>query len=110
MLRYSILLYSEALVRGQGTDLRAPIKVHERIKMRLRLAGTSLAQIGRQLGVRPSTVASVSRGTSRSRRIEDSIARALGTEPQKLWPDRYSRCTESEARPTAAPGRRAPMT
>lgn len=71
--------------------------------MRLRLAGTSLAQVGRQLGVRPSTVASVSRGTSRSRRIEESIARALGTEPEKLWPDRYPRCTESEAVPQQHP-------
>lgn len=69
--------------------MRAHIKRHERIKMRLRVAGTSLAAIGRELGIQPTTVASVCRGTSRSRRVELRIAQVLGTQPQKLWPERY---------------------
>lgn len=57
--------------------------------MRLRLAGTSLAQIARDLGVTPTTVTSVSQGDRRSRRIEHTIALRLSTTPDKLWPDRY---------------------
>ncbi|WBX94974.1 helix-turn-helix domain-containing protein [Pseudoxanthomonas mexicana] len=70
--------------------MRLEIKRHERIKMQLRLAGSSLTQVARELGVQPSTVASVSRGKSRSRRIEDRIAAVLATAPERLWPDRYS--------------------
>ena len=62
---------------------------HERIKMRLRLAGSSLAQVARELGVQPTTVTSVCQGQRRSRRIEDRIAETLRTTPAKLWPDRY---------------------
>lgn len=57
--------------------------------MRLRLAGTSLAQIARDLGVTPTTVTSVSQGDRRSRRIERTIAQHLSTTPAKLWPERY---------------------
>jgi len=64
-------------------------KRHERIKTRLRLAGCSLAQVARELGVQPTTVTSVSQGYRRSRRIEDRIAAKLSTTPAKLWPDRY---------------------
>jgi len=62
---------------------------HERIKMRLRLAGSSLAQVARELRVQPTTVTSVCQGYRRSRRIEDLIATKLSTTPAKLWPDRY---------------------
>lgn len=57
--------------------------------MRLRLAGTSLAQVARDLGVTPTTVTSVSQGDRRSRRIEHTIALRLSTTPAKLWPERY---------------------
>lgn len=70
--------------------MRLEIKRHEQIKMQLRLAGSSLAQVARELGVQTSTVAAVSRGKSRSRRIEDGIAAKLGHTPQQLWPDRYA--------------------
>lgn len=62
---------------------------HERIKMRLRLAGSSLAKVARELEVRPTTVTSVCLGQRRSRRIEDLIAAKLSTTPAKLWPDRF---------------------
>lgn len=64
-------------------------KQHERIKMRLRLAGSSLAAVARELGVSSSTVIIVSQGLRRSRRIEALIAAKLATTPERLWPDRY---------------------
>jgi len=69
--------------------LKSERKRHERIKMRLRVAGTSLSQIARTLNVQPTTVTAVSQGLRRSRRIEDKIAEALSTTAAKLWPDRY---------------------
>lgn len=70
--------------------MRRGLQQHERIKMRLRLAGTSLAEVARELGVTSTTVTSVSQGARRSRRIEALIAAKLQTTPQRLWPDRYS--------------------
>jgi len=67
------------------TDLRK----HERIKFELRLAGSSLADVSRSLGLAQSTVSVVSMGHGRSHRIQEAIASKLGTTPQKLWPKRY---------------------
>lgn len=72
------------------TRLQRARKQHERIKMRLRMAGTSLAQIARDLGVAATTVTSVSQGARRSRRIENAIAHHLSTTAAKLWPERYA--------------------
>ncbi len=58
--------------------------------MRLRLAGSSLADVARELGVAPTTVTSVSQGMRRSRRIEAAIAGKLNEAPAQLWPERYS--------------------
>lgn len=66
---------------------------HERIKMRLRLAGSSLSGIARELGVAATTVTSVSQGYRRSRRIEQAIADKLRETPEHLWPDRYTKET-----------------
>lgn len=62
---------------------------HELVKMRLRLSGSSLAEIARELSVTPTTVTIVSQGQRRSRRIEQAIATKLGTTAALLWPDRY---------------------
>lgn len=62
---------------------------HEMIKARLRIAGTSLAQISRELGVSHTTVGMVCQGYSRSRRVEEAIADKLAARPESLWPDRY---------------------
>lgn len=76
-------------MRATLLHLQPKRKRHERLKVRLRLAGSSLAQIARELGVQPTTVTSVCLGNSRSRRIEEHIANTLATTPGKLWPERY---------------------
>lgn len=63
---------------------------HERIKMQLRLHGSSLADVARELSVARTSVTSVSQGTHRSRRIEAAIAGKLGQSPEQLWPERYA--------------------
>lgn len=57
--------------------------------MRLRLAGSSLAAVARELGVAATTVTSVSQGYRRSRRIETAIADKLGMKAEEVWKDRY---------------------
>ena len=69
--------------------MKSERKRHERIKMRLRMAGSSLSKIARELEVQPTTVTVVSQGLRRSKRIEEKIAEALSTRPEKLWPERY---------------------
>lgn len=65
-------------------------KTHERIKSALALHRSSFSLIARDLGVAPATVAMVSQGHRRSRRIEKAIADTLSTSPATLWPSRYS--------------------
>jgi Ner family transcriptional regulator len=69
--------------------MKPELELHERIKMRLRLAGSSLADVARGLDVAGTTVTSVSQGYRRSRRIEAAIAAKLGVRPVDLWPERY---------------------
>lgn len=64
------------------------LEQHERIKMQLRLVGSSLSAVARELGVRATTVTCVSQGHRRSRRIEAAIAQKLGLLPDRLWQDR----------------------
>lgn len=77
------------IVARQSIALHHERERHKRIKEDLRLAGSSLAQVARELGVQPTTVTSVSQGYRRSRRIEGLIATKLSTTPAGLWPDRY---------------------
>jgi lambda repressor-like predicted transcriptional regulator len=60
-------------------------ETHERLKAELRIRGTSLAKIGRELGVTPAAMTLVGKGVSRSARIEGAIALALETTPDALW-------------------------
>lgn len=62
---------------------------HTMIKAMLSLKGRTLSDVARSLDVAPSTLCGVSRGHRRSRRIEAAIAHEIGTEPAKLWPERY---------------------
>lgn len=70
--------------------MNVDIQAHEKIKFELRSIGQSLAKIARNLELSQSTVTQVSQGRHRSRRVETSIAAALGTTPEQLFPDRYS--------------------
>ncbi|WP_225972790.1 helix-turn-helix domain-containing protein [Paracoccus jeotgali] len=63
---------------------------HERLKMELRLRGTSISGIAARIGVLPASVTLASQGLRRSRRIEEALAEALGTTPERLFPDRYA--------------------
>lgn len=85
------------------TRMRPALEQHERIKMRLRIAGSSLAEVARELDVAGTTVTSVSQGYRRSRRIEMAIASKLGVTPTDLWPDRYP--SGSDVGDAAAPSR-----
>ena len=64
------------------------LDAHERLKADLRIRGTSLAQIARDLGVTDSAVTLVGKGFNRSRKIEAALSEAVGTTPEQLFPDR----------------------
>ena len=64
-------------------------KRHAQIKSALALKGLTLSSVARALGVAPGTVSIVSRGFRRSRRIESALATAVGSTPEKVWPERY---------------------
>ncbi len=63
---------------------------HERLKAELRIRGTSLAQIARDLGVTKTTVSLVALGKQRSRRVEHALADAMTMTPADLFPERYT--------------------
>lgn len=52
----------------------------------LRKAGTSQAKIARKLNITRTTVSQVVRGTGKSRRVQQAIARAAGVPVTTLWP------------------------
>lgn len=62
----------------------------EDIKAALRKRKSSLAEVARATNVSRSLVSAVIR-RKRSRRVEQAIAKALGTTPGAIWPDRYSK-------------------
>lgn len=76
--------------------MKVDLKKHERLKFRLRLAGSSMAKIARQLGISQSSVTVVCQGYRKSHRVQTEIAEHLGTTPQKLFPDRYTAEEDSE--------------
>jgi lambda repressor-like predicted transcriptional regulator len=71
-------------------DDRLRLERHEYVKSGLRLAGTSLAALGRELGVKNSTMSSVSMGAAKSKRIQQAIAAALSVSVVELWPEFFS--------------------
>ena len=72
--------------------MRKPTKddlvAHERLKAELRIRGTSLAKVARQLGVTDSALTLVGKRMCRSDRIERALAEALDMTPDELFPDR----------------------
>lgn len=71
------------------TPSKQNLDAHERLKAELRIRGTSLARIARELGVSDAALTLVGKGCNRSRRIEHALARAVCTTPEALFPDRY---------------------
>lgn len=70
---------------------------HEFIKSSLRLCGTSLAEVGRQLGVKNGTMTTVSKGLGSSKRIQLRLAEILQISPSSLWPENFSDPDEGES-------------
>ena len=70
-------------------DQKTAFEQHERLKAELRIRGTSLAKISRDLGISGTSMSLVGLGKHRSKRVERAIAEALGTTPEQLYPDRY---------------------
>ncbi len=68
--------------------ISSDVNKRELVKACLRTNGTSMSQIGRELGLKPSTISSVVAG-ARSQKVERAIADALRTDPEKIWPERY---------------------
>lgn len=63
----------------------------EFIKYQLRLKGTSLAQVGRDLGVTNATMSQVCLGVRTSERVLNEIARRIGMSPEALKSDAICR-------------------
>jgi len=68
---------------------RSALAAHERLKAELRIRGTSLAKIARELGVSGTSMSLVGLGKHRSKRIENAISRSLELPPESIWPYRY---------------------
>ena len=90
--------------------MMATLEQHERVKMQLRLAGSSLAQVARELGVTRTTVTIVCKGMRRSYRIEQAISTKLGVTAAYLWPDRYPDSVPSNRVRTSPGGAQLPIT
>lgn len=64
-----------------------PEKRWEWVKFQLRVRGSSLALVARELGVGRNAVINVKR--TRYPRVERAIARKLEMTPRDIWPDRW---------------------
>ncbi len=58
----------------------------EFIKFALRVRGSSLAEVSRELGVSQPVVSQVCAGERVSQRIREAIADKLNRRPDELWP------------------------
>lgn len=64
-----------------------PTQRNEWIKFQLRIRGSSLSQLARDLGVTRQAVRNAL--SSRYPRMERVIAAEIGLEPEIIWPERY---------------------
>lgn len=60
----------------------------EQIKAELRIAGTTSAQIARNMGLRQTTVSMVIHGKSQSARVKKVISEILGKPVESIWTPR----------------------
>jgi lambda repressor-like predicted transcriptional regulator len=65
------------------------------IQYAIRAAGSSQAQIARDLQVSKVTVSYVLAGKTTSRRVAEAIARASGLSLDTLWPGKYPTTQEA---------------
>lgn len=63
-------------------NIHSPAQRREFIKYQLRLRGTTLAKVGRELGVTTATMSQVCIGVRRSDRIINALADRLGMPPE----------------------------
>ena len=68
------------------------------ISASLRKAGSSQAQIARQLRASKPAVCAIVHGRKRSARIEAAIAKATGLTPMALWPQRAAKVLRGSQR------------
>ena len=61
----------------------------KRVKALLKDAGYKLGDIAAELGVKPSTVTTVSQGDITSDRIEPAICEKVDRPKEDLWPTKY---------------------
>jgi len=73
---------------------RLRLERHEFIKMQLRLSQSSLAEIGRVLGLKSGTITTVSKGLGQSRRVQLEIAKTISVPAWELWPERFTKDKE----------------
>ena len=66
-------------------DERAAFEAHEALKMALRLKGTSLAAIARDVGVSRTTMSLVGLRKMRVPRVEQALADAVGKSVEDLF-------------------------
>ncbi len=64
-----------------------PVQRNEWIKFQLRIRGSSLSQLARELGVTRQAVRNAL--SSRYPRMERVIAAEIGLSPETIWPERY---------------------
>lgn len=65
------------------------LKRHEMTKAKLKICGSSMSEIAREIGVSHSSITVVSQGYRRSSKIEAAIAEKLGIAVEDLYPERY---------------------
>lgn len=65
---------------------RAAFEAHEALKMSLRLKGTTLAEISREIGVSRTTMSLVGLRKLHIPRVEQALADALGKPVDELFP------------------------
>jgi|GEM_PF-2156305 len=66
------------------SNIHSPAQRREYIKYQLRLRGTCLAEISRELGVSTATMSQVCLGVRSSERIMSALAARLGVSPEAL--------------------------
>ncbi|MGB1264734.1 MAG: helix-turn-helix domain-containing protein [Nereida ignava] len=79
----------EFQLKGCGLIMCVDLEKHELLKARLRIAGSSLSAVARELSVSHSSVTVVSQGYRKSLRIQAALAAKIKKNASDIWPERY---------------------